>query len=85
MNVQQAIDLAVAEDRWATFERTDSRDEVLAAVVAMKVCALAKQNEAATKITAVPPSQYICRPYQGETAKLPSYFRGQLLAPDAEK
>ena len=74
MNVQEAIDLAVKEDRRVTFECHDDREAIITSVVDRKGCALMKDSRDGIEVTAWPPSQCTVLHDQGRTRILPKVF-----------
>ena len=76
MNIQQAIDLAVAEDRAVIFECSDDNDSLKASISDLKGCAAMKPTADSTTVVITPPSQCIDRLCQGKMVRLPFCFRG---------
>ena len=74
MNIQEAIDIAVDEDRQVTFECLSDRDSILADIKDSKGCSLMKPTETSTEITIWPPSQCTYHQHQGEKLALPFCF-----------
>lgn len=76
MNIQEAIDIAVEEDRRFSFECTISNDEIRAnilnGVIDQRGCALMKDAKYSTEITVWPPSQCTVLQDQGKTEVLPT-------------
>lgn len=72
INVQEAIDIAVREDRRITFQCYDGREVMIAAIADRKWCALIKPALDATEITVWPPSQCTVLQNQGKTQILPT-------------
>jgi len=72
MTIQEAIDKAVSEDVRVSFECTDDRETILAAVTDQKGCALMKPCKESTEITVWPPSQCTVLQNQGQTRILPT-------------
>lgn len=77
MNVQAAIELAIAENRCVHFECDDSNEKIMSSVEDLKGCHLMKPKPDATTITVWPPSE--CRDHldSGQPVRLPWPFVGE--------
>lgn len=76
MNIQEAIEIAVREDRRVTFECHDSNESIRDSVSFedQKGCALMRPFKESTEVTVWPPSQCIVLQDQGKSEIWPKCF-----------